>query len=74
MIELTKINNKKVIVNCELIEYAEANPDTVISLTDGNKFVVKETTGEVMEKVIEYKRKIFVESWQKVKNTKEEEL
>ena len=74
MIELTKINNRKIIINCELIEYAEANPDTVISLTDGNKFVVKETTSEVMDKVIEYKRKIFIESWEKVKNTKEEEL
>lgn len=74
MIELTKINDKKIVINCELIEYIEANPDTVVSLTDGNKFVVKESTKEVTDKVIEYKRKIFIESWQKLKNTKEEEL
>jgi flagellar protein FlbD len=64
MIELTRLNDKKVVINCELIEYVEANPDTVISLTTGNKFVVKENIEETIQKVIEYKRKIFVENWQ----------
>lgn len=64
MIELTKLNDKKVVINCELIEHMEANPDTVISLTTGNKFVVKETIEDTIEKIIEYKKKIFVENWQ----------
>lgn len=66
MIEVTKLNDKKVVINCELIEYIEANPDTVISLTTGNKFVVKESVEDTVKKVVEFKRKIFI-------NTKEEE-
>ena len=41
MIELTKLNNQKIVINCDLIEYVEAVPDTVVTLTTGNRFVVK---------------------------------
>lgn len=58
MIEVTRLNNKKVIINSELIEYIEANPDTVISLTNGNKFIVKETVEETVDKVVNFKRRI----------------
>jgi len=60
MIEVTRLNDKKVIINCELIEYIEANPDTVITLTTGNKFVIKESMEETIEKVVKFKRKIFI--------------
>ena len=59
MIEVTKLNDKKIVINCELIEYIEANPDTVISLTTGNKFVIKENLDDTINKVIEYKKRIF---------------
>ena len=67
MIEVTRLNLKKIVINCELIEYIEANPDTVITLTTGNKFVIKESIEETIEKVINFKKKIFI-------NTKEEEM
>lgn len=57
MIELTKLNNQKIIINCDLIEYVEAVPDTVITLTTGNKFVVKETIDELVDKVIGFRQK-----------------
>ena len=56
MIELTKLNNKKFVINSELIETIEAMPDTTISLTTGNKFVVRESVPEVVHKVIEFKQ------------------
>jgi len=59
MIELTKLNGIKFVLNCELIESLEETPDTVISTTNGKKIVVAEKVDEVVEKVIEYKRKIF---------------
>ena len=59
MIEVTKLNDKKIVINCELIEYIEANPDTVISLTTGNKFVIKENLDDTINKVIKYKKRIF---------------
>lgn len=59
MIELTKLNGFKFFLNGELIESLEETPDTVISTTTGKKIVVTEKVEEVVEKVIEYKRKIF---------------
>ena len=56
MIELTKLNNKKFVINSDLIETVEAMPDTTISLTTGNKFVVTESVKEVIHKVIEFRR------------------
>jgi len=60
MIEVTRLNNKSFVINCEWIETVEATPDTVITLTNGKKYVVAEKVEEVVEKVIEYKRKITV--------------
>ena len=57
MIELTKLNNKKIVINSDLIEYVEAAPDTTITLTTGNKFVVKETVDELVDKVIGFRQK-----------------
>ena len=56
MVELTKLNNKKFVINSELIESVEAMPDTTISLTTGNKYVVKESVSEVIHKIIEFKQ------------------
>ncbi|AGC67594.1 flagellar FlbD family protein [Thermoclostridium stercorarium subsp. stercorarium DSM 8532] len=59
VIEVTRLNNKAFILNCEWIETVEATPDTVITLTNGRKYVVAEKVEEVVRKVIEYKRKIM---------------
>ncbi len=59
MIELTKLNDMKFIVNAEIIEFVEETPDTVISLTTGKKILVKESGQEVIDAVISYKRSIY---------------
>ena len=59
MIEVPRLKGKKMIVNAELIETVEETPDTVITLTNGKKFVVSESASEVTTLVINYKRKIF---------------
>lgn len=56
MIEVTRINGKKLVLNADLIESMEATPDTVITLTGGNKYVVSESTEELIGKVTKYKR------------------
>ncbi|MGI1658145.1 MAG: flagellar FlbD family protein [Desulfitobacterium sp.] len=56
MIEVTRLNGKKLVINSDLIETMEATPDTVITLTGGNKYVVVESTEELIRKVAEYKR------------------
>ncbi len=58
MISLRKLNDKEFVVNCELIQSIECMPDTIISLTTGEKLVVKDGAEEIVRKVIEYKRVI----------------
>ena len=60
MIRLTKLNGVQFILNCELIETIEQTPDTIISTTNGKKFVVTETIEKIVEKVLRYKRKIYL--------------
>jgi flagellar protein FlbD len=59
MIRLTRINRVPLVLNADLIEHVETTPDTVISLTNGQKFVVLESSDEVIEKVVEFRREIF---------------
>lgn len=59
MIKLTGMNNKEFVINAEHIEKVEEMPDTIITLTNGNKYIVLETVDEVIDLVIEYKNKIF---------------
>ena len=57
MIELTKLHDRKIVVNAELIEFVESTPDTMITTTSGKKLIVKESVAEVIEKVILYRRR-----------------
>jgi flagellar protein FlbD len=58
MIKLTRLNRVPLIVNADLIEHVEVTPDTVVALTNGQKFLVLESAEEIMEKVIEFRRAI----------------
>ena len=59
MIDVTRFNDRKFVLNAELIESIEETPDTVITLTNGHKYLVKETMDEVLDKVYAYKHRIF---------------
>jgi flagellar protein FlbD len=58
MILLTKINSAPITVNCDIIEYIEETPDTVITLTNNDKVVVQESMAEIIQKVVQYRRTI----------------
>lgn len=58
MIKLKRLNGSEIVLNCEIIEFLEETPDTVITLVNGHKVVVSESANEVIQKVIDYKRKI----------------
>ena len=59
MIEVTKINGVKVLVNPDLIELVEETPDTVLTLTTGKKIIVKESRQEVKNLVKLARKEIF---------------
>ncbi len=56
MIKVTRLNDTSLILNADLIEFVEAIPDTIISLTTGRKIIVKETPDDIIEKVVAFKR------------------
>ena len=60
MIQLTRLNNTPLAVNSDLIKYVEAAPDTVITLLNGEKLVVRETTEQVIERVRDFRRSLLV--------------
>lgn len=61
MIEVTKLNGSKLLVNTSLIESVEETPDTVIALTSGKKIIVKESRHEIKKLVKATRRNYFKE-------------
>ncbi len=59
MIALSRLNNQPIMVNADLIETLESTPDTVVTLTSGNKLIVRDSPAEIRAKIIAYKREIY---------------
>ena len=55
MIELTRLNGANMVLNSDLIKTAEASPDTMLTLINGEKLIVRETLDQVVERVIGYR-------------------
>lgn len=58
MIKVTRLNGEPIYLNSNLIEFIEATPDTMITLTTGKKVIIKENIEYVIERIIEYNSKI----------------
>jgi len=58
VIYLTRLNGEKIMVNVDMLEMLEETPDTVVTLTTGKKFVVKESTRQIREQVIAFHKLI----------------
>jgi flagellar protein FlbD len=56
MIKVTRINDSELVINADLIEFVEAIPDTIISLTTGKKIMVKESIDEVINRVANFRK------------------
>jgi flagellar protein FlbD len=56
MIQLTRLNDKQFVLNADLIKLIENTPDTVVTLLNGEKLVVKETKDEILGRVVEFHR------------------
>ena len=59
MIELTRLNGTPMVLNSDLIKTAEASPDTMLTLINGEKMIVREDCGEVVERVIAYRARLL---------------
>lgn len=56
MIRVTRINDAELVINADLIEFVEAIPETMITLTTGKKIMVRESVSEIVRRVAEFRR------------------
>ncbi len=60
MILLTTLSGSPFYINPDLLFKIEALPDTVMTLVDGKTMRVKESPEEIIKKIIEYKKQIYL--------------
>lgn len=58
MIHLTRLNGQDIVVNVDLIKFIEAMPDTLLTLSTGDKLPVTESVDEVIQRVVAFKREL----------------
>jgi flagellar protein FlbD len=56
MIELTRLKGAKFALNSDQIETAEETPDTVVTMLNGHKYVVRESVGEIISRIESFRR------------------
>ncbi len=59
MVKLTKLNGNPMILNSDLIKTAEASPDTMLTLINGEKLIVREEIEEVVERILSYRARLL---------------
>ncbi|AKU93020.1 flagellar FlbD family protein [Vulgatibacter incomptus] len=59
MIHVTRLDGRAIVVNAELIATVEATPDTIVTLVNGARILVQESTDEVVQGVIAYRRALY---------------
>jgi flagellar protein FlbD len=59
MIELTRLNGRPMVVNSDLIKTIEASPDTMLTLINGEKLIVREEIAEVVERALVYRARLL---------------
>ena len=59
MIEVTKMNGQKLLINPDLMEMVEETPDTVVTLTTGRKIIIKESRQDLKNLVKSYRKDVF---------------
>jgi flagellar protein FlbD len=68
MIELTRLNGTPIVLNSDLIKTAEASPDTMLTLINGEKLIVREDCGEVTERVLAYRARLLANVARRIPN------
>ena len=58
MISVTRLNDQPLVINAELIKTVESTPDTLITLINGDRMMVKESMEEIVRKAVEYGRQM----------------
>jgi len=73
MIRLTKLNGQEIVINDDLIEFVESTPDTIISLVDGKRIMVRETPDDIINRVAEFRKQASNFEWRAVRSERQPE-
>ena len=68
MIQLTRLNGRPMVLNSDLIKTAEASPDTMLTLINGEKLIVREEIAEVVERVLAYRARLLAVVARRMRN------
>jgi flagellar protein FlbD len=65
LIQLTRLNGNPIALNSDLIKFVENAPDTVITLLNGEKIIVRETSDDVIHRIVDFRRSVMagLPSW-----------
>jgi flagellar protein FlbD len=58
MIRVTRLNGTEYYINPHQVESMEIHPDTTLLMLSGKHVVVKEDVGEVINRIVEYRKRI----------------
>lgn len=59
MIKLTRLDGREVVINSDLVVTVEATPDTVVTLTTGDRIMVKENVEDVIERAVAFRHRVL---------------
>ena len=59
MIQLTRLNGTSIVLNSDLIKIAESSPDTMLTLINGEKIIVRESCTDIVEFVVAYRSRLL---------------
>ena len=62
MVKVTRLNHTQIVLNSDLIEHIEGTPDTVISMSNGQRLIVLESAEEIVNRVVEFRKRIHAPS------------
>jgi len=60
VIRVTRLNGQPIVLNSDLIKFVERSPDTVITLTNNEKLIVRETEDEVLQLILQFRRSLAI--------------
>jgi len=59
MIQLTRLNGQPLTINSDLVKQIENSPDTMITLVNGEKIIVRETVEQIVERTVAFRRRVL---------------
>lgn len=62
MIRLTLLDRQEIALNCDLIAWIGARPDTTVRMVSGESLVVRETVDEVVQRIVTYRSQVLADA------------